>query len=154
MLSRRASPLALVLAAGFAVIAASAAAPTVPAARTFDATGREQSYTVPAGVALIETDLQGGTGSSRSSARPLGAYLPVTAGEKLYVEVGSNGYVRGRADLRGRRRGRRLRRVSRREPGLALRRRLRRLGRRRERHPHLLGVRGEVPRAGARSPPG
>jgi hypothetical protein len=65
---------------------------------TFDPTGGEQCYQVPAGVhELLVTAVggMGGTATSPGGAGGLGAVVggavPVTPGETLYVEVGSNG---------------------------------------------------------------
>jgi hypothetical protein len=79
---------------------------TLPAAQTFTYTGSEQTYTVPAGVALVGIDAIGASGG----AGPIGAggvgetvtsYLPVTPREVLYTEVGQDGSTGGGATIGG-----------------------------------------------------
>ena len=70
------------------------------AAETYLFTGAEQTYTVPAGVSKVHVVAVGGRGGSAhpgASGRPQGgsgalvtADLPVSPGQTLYVEVGSN----------------------------------------------------------------
>ena len=68
---------------------------TIPPTKVFASTGAEQVYTVPANVTLVETDLNGGTGGGGDIGAPIGGYLAVAAGEKLFVEVGANGAYGG-----------------------------------------------------------
>jgi hypothetical protein len=73
----------------------------LPPAMTFDSTGGEQSYVVPAGVTTVRVEAVGGKGAHGYWATlPSGATggfgadvvaaLAVSAGERLYVEVGGN----------------------------------------------------------------
>src|SRR5581483_9837164 len=72
---------------------------SVPPKKTFAYTGSEQSYTVPAGVVLLGLAVEGGHGGQHGDQAGegggrdggVGALLPVTPHEKLYVEVGSAG---------------------------------------------------------------
>jgi hypothetical protein len=83
-------------------VAAAPAPKALPAAQTYSATGAEQSYVVPAGLALVETDLAGGNGGGGGAyGMAEGGYLRVHAGEKLYVEVGANGAYEGAATFGG-----------------------------------------------------
>ena len=75
--------------------AAAPAAKAVPAATSFASTGAEQSYVVPAAVALAETDLEGGDGGGGAFGMAEGGYLHVRGGERLYVEVGADGTYEG-----------------------------------------------------------
>jgi len=66
----------------------------------FSYTGREQTYVVPPGVVMAgvaveggQFGAQGGEGGGRDGG--VGALLPVTPGEKLFVEVGSAGVYGG-----------------------------------------------------------
>jgi Glycine rich protein len=60
---------------------------------TFQSTGAEQTFVVPAGVGTVHVLAVGGRGYSVSGAYGAGAVadLPVSPGEVLYVEVGGNG---------------------------------------------------------------
>jgi len=89
-------------AAAIASAAAPAAAPkAAPAAMSFSPTNAEQSYTVPANVTLLETDLVGGSGGGGAYGMAEGGYLPVRGGEKLYVEVGASGTYEGATTFGG-----------------------------------------------------
>src|SRR5579862_2540474 len=80
---------------------------------TFKSTGAEQRYTVRPGVQLLAVLVQGawgggwggGSGHYVSTIGQNGAawqgLLPVTPGETLYVEVGSNGAANGPASFGG-----------------------------------------------------
>jgi hypothetical protein len=63
--------------------------------QTFNYTGAEQTFTVPAGVTSVEVLAVGGHGGSAARSAGVGAQvtgtLSVTPGETLYVEVGGNG---------------------------------------------------------------
>ena len=72
-----------------------ASARTIPGPRTFNPTGAQQVYTVPANVTLVEADVNGANGGGGDLGMPLGAYLPVTGHETLYAEVGVNGTYAG-----------------------------------------------------------
>ncbi len=105
---RRSALAAAGLLAGLAVTSvgtapgsASSSTAAVPAAKAFASTGVEQSYTVPPNLMLVETDLNGANGGGGDVGMPLGGYLRVTAGEKLYVEVGVNGDFAGGATFGG-----------------------------------------------------
>jgi hypothetical protein len=71
------------------------AARTAPAAMSFAPTGAEQSYVVPANVALVETDVEAGDGGGGAYGMAEGGYLRVRGGERLYVEVGADGTYEG-----------------------------------------------------------
>ena len=58
-------------------------------------------YVVPAGTALVETDLTGDTGGGGAYGMAEGGYLRVHGGEKLFVEVGANGAYEGPATFGG-----------------------------------------------------
>src|SRR5581483_4117656 len=76
---------------------------SVPPKKTFAYTGSEQSYVVPAGVVLLGVAVEGGHGGEYAAQAGegggrdggVGALLPVTPHEKLYVEVGSAGVYAG-----------------------------------------------------------
>lgn len=92
----RATLLALWAAAGaLALTAAPAAATTV----TFNYTGAEQTFTVPAGVFNVHVVAIGGAGGngdlSGGAAEQVSADLPVEPGETLYLEVGGTGVAGG-----------------------------------------------------------
>lgn len=65
------------------------------ATQTFNYTGGEQTFTVPAGVTSVEVTAIGGHGgnaaASGGAAAQVTGMLNVTSGETLYVEVGGNG---------------------------------------------------------------
>ena len=86
---------------GSIAVASGTQAVVTPAPRTFEPTGHEQVYTVPEGVTLVETDVNGADGGGGSLGMPLGGYLAVSGGEKLYVEVGVNGSYGGGATFGG-----------------------------------------------------
>ncbi len=76
---------------------ASAAGGLGTASRTFTYTGAEQTFTVPAGVFVLEVRAVGGSGgdvpeggAGGAAAQASGA-LRVTPGEALYIEVGGHG---------------------------------------------------------------
>ncbi|MBV9000531.1 MAG: hypothetical protein JO304_15825, partial [Solirubrobacterales bacterium] len=96
--------------AGFAVglvvswgIALAGAGPAQAACQTgiveFSSTAAEQCYTVPAGVSVLAVTLVGAKGGDQSPTSEgagghgatVTAWVPVTAGSTLYVEVGQNG---------------------------------------------------------------
>jgi hypothetical protein len=87
------------VAAGAVRGSVSAIAPKV----TFAYTGHEQSYVVPPGVVMAGVAVEGGQGGQfggrggEGGGRDggVGALLPVTGGEKLFVEVGSAGAYGG-----------------------------------------------------------
>ena len=99
----------LLVAAVVLPVGALAIAPPV----TFKATGAEQRYTVRPGVRLLAVLVQGawgggwggGSGHYVSTIGQNGAawqgLLPVTPGETLYIEVGSNGRANGGASFGG-----------------------------------------------------
>lgn len=101
---RTALTAASVMAAGGVALgvapAAQAATPTV-----FSYTGAEQTYVVPANVQAVDVVAVGGKGGAGASSggfgASVGAILPVTAGEVLYVEVGGNGSNSGLAVFNG-----------------------------------------------------
>lgn len=98
------SALTLSIAAGGAVagsVAAASAPKALPAAQTFSSTGAEQTYVVPAGMALLEADLAGGSGGGGAYGMAEGGYLRVHSGEKLYLEVGASGAYEGAATFGG-----------------------------------------------------
>ncbi len=88
------------------VLAGSLAAPGIAAtpsppgpSSVFSYTGAEQIYTVPPAVTVVQVEAIGGAGQT-ASVQPgpgdgldLSAALPVTPGEKLFVEVGALGGV-------------------------------------------------------------
>lgn len=71
----------------------------VPAPVVFHATGAEQSYVVPPGVALLGAVVQGGWGGSNRGVNEagagLGGLLRVQPRQVLYIEVGRNGRYDG-----------------------------------------------------------
>jgi hypothetical protein len=81
------------------VVAALAVAAQGAGAATFTYTGAEQTYEVPAGVALVRIDAVGAAGGSSGGCNggsggrgaSLSADIPVSAGQTLYVEVGGAG---------------------------------------------------------------
>lgn len=96
--------LAVTVAAGCVLLERASAAPVarpVPAPRSFAPNGAEQSYVVPANVALVEADLVGGSGGGGESGMVEGGYLPVQGAERLFVEVGANGTYEGGATFGG-----------------------------------------------------
>ncbi len=87
-------------------MAGGAAPRALPAAQTFTYTGSEQTYTVPAGVAMLMVHAlgaQGGPGpiGAGGVGEDLTAYLPVKPGEVLYTEVGQDGTAGGGATFGG-----------------------------------------------------
>jgi IPT/TIG domain-containing protein/PASTA domain-containing protein len=104
MLSSLASPSRRIAAgAGLSVallLAATTAAQAQSQTRTYNTPG-EYSFTVPASVTSLQVQASGGAGGnvvaggsvigSGGQARQVGASIPVTPGEVLYVEVGGNG---------------------------------------------------------------
>lgn len=98
-----ASSLACILAVGLPPTAASAA---LPPATAFFFTGAEQTYVVPADVAVVLVHATGGFGGPAfnqggGQGEDLTAYLPVTPNETLYTEVGQNGSPAGAAGFGG-----------------------------------------------------
>jgi hypothetical protein len=89
-------PLATAFAACCA-IAFCAVAQAETVSRTFNFSGEDQTFTVPAGVHLVQVLAVGGTGGTGNAGVPGGrgdsvdAELPVTPGEVLHVVVGANG---------------------------------------------------------------
>ena len=81
--------------------AAQAVAPKVQ----FSYTGGEQSYVVPPGVALLGVAAEGGHGGGYGGyggrEGGVGALLPATPGQRLFVEVGSAGVYGGGAVFGG-----------------------------------------------------
>jgi hypothetical protein len=79
-------------------VTASSANGVAPAV-SFAYTGSEQSYTVPRGVALVALAAKGGRGGQFAEGGGheggVGAMVPVKAGERLFVEVGSAGAYKG-----------------------------------------------------------
>jgi Divergent InlB B-repeat domain len=91
---RRLKPFVLVLSVccAWALVPALAQADTV----TFNSTGTEQAFTVPAGVTSVNVVAIGGSGGSfgldlGGFGAQASADIAVTPGELLYVEVGGNG---------------------------------------------------------------
>jgi hypothetical protein len=89
---RRAAIIAVLVAAALGVAAQGAEA------TTFTYTGGEQTYEVPAGVALVRINAIGAAGGNLSCHGQSGGHggsitadVPVTAGQTLYVEVGGAG---------------------------------------------------------------
>lgn len=78
----------------WATTGSAAGTPTVTfspgASQTFNATGGEQQYVVPAGVTAVHVVAVGahGGGSSPGRAHKVTGDIPVTGGQTLYVEVG------------------------------------------------------------------
>ncbi len=72
-----------------------AAAAQATTTQTFNYTGGEQTFTVPAGVTSVEVTAVGGHGGSAAASGGAAAQvtgkLSVTPGETLYVEVGGDG---------------------------------------------------------------
>ena len=103
--SRRGMLVALARGAGFALAPAASAASCVSGGQTFAAVGAEQCYTVSAGVSELQITVVGAKGGSGSRPGGLGAVvtgeISVSAGETLYVEVGSNGSSGGGASFGG-----------------------------------------------------
>ncbi len=100
--------------AAFAAVSLPSVGSAVGAASaTFKSTGAEQHYVVPNGVRLVAVGVQGAWGGAwaggphayTSAIGQSGAawqgLVAVKPGEKLYVEVGSNGAVNGRAAFGG-----------------------------------------------------
>jgi Glycine rich protein len=83
------------------VLALTNAAGAGATTQTFNSTGGEQTFTVPAGVTFVHVVAIGGRGGSGDSSGATGgvggfgaqvaADLPVTAGQLLYIEVAGNG---------------------------------------------------------------
>lgn len=75
------------------------------APRQFGYTGSQQSYLVPSGVMLEGVYVQGAWGGAYGGINQAGAtvraLVPVTPGERLYVEVGQNGSYGGKATFGG-----------------------------------------------------
>ena len=61
----------------------------------FAYTGGEQSYIVPSGVVMVGVAVKGGRGGDNGEGGGheggVGALLPVTPGQRLFVEVGAGG---------------------------------------------------------------
>ncbi len=80
---------------GFAGVLFAGVAAAQAATQTFNYTGGEQTFTVPAGITSLEVTAIGGHGGSAAAAGGTAAQvtgkLNVTPGETLYVEVGGNG---------------------------------------------------------------
>lgn len=79
---------------------------SLPAAQTFTYTGSQQTYTVPAGIAIIAVHALGASGGpgpigAGGVGEDLTAYLPVKPGEVLYTEVGQDGTAGGGATYGG-----------------------------------------------------
>jgi hypothetical protein len=72
---------------------------------TFNYTGAEQTFTVPAGVFSVQVLAVGGSGGTAGALGGVGAQvsgdLSVTPGETLYVEVGGNGQSQGPSNYGG-----------------------------------------------------
>jgi hypothetical protein len=77
----------------FVVPAVSASPPAIPipAATSLSYTGSEQTYAVPAHIAMVEVNVTGGAGGGGDVGMPLTGYLAVHGRERLYAEVGENG---------------------------------------------------------------
>jgi hypothetical protein len=80
--------------AGIAALAGATSALAIAPYAKFEYTGTEQQYTVPGGVTLLAVGAQGGYGGGENSnvqgAEGAG-FLPVSAGQGFYVEVGGEG---------------------------------------------------------------
>ncbi len=63
--------------------------------RTFNPTGAEQTFVVPAGVTSMRAYAVGGRGEGGSRGAEVEGELSVTPGETLYVEVAGNGHLGG-----------------------------------------------------------
>lgn len=88
--------LGAVLCVASLVAAGPAGADTFPGSVALTYTGAEQSYTVPAGITLLQVEAVGGNGSPSGVAgvgMDLVVALPVVPGETLYAEVGATGGV-------------------------------------------------------------
>ena len=100
----------MITSVGHTSVAPAVAAGTVTAIapeQTFMSTGQQQTYVVPAGVRLVTVDVQGawgggwggGSGHYQTVLGQNGAawegLLAVKPGQRLYVEVGSNGSANG-----------------------------------------------------------
>jgi hypothetical protein len=59
--------------------------------RTFNPTGEEQTFVVPAGVGLIDVRARGGEGGGGSLSAEVTGSLSVSGGQTLYIEVAGNG---------------------------------------------------------------
>ena len=99
-LQRRPARRAAVLSALCAVVCALTwAAPAQATIQTFNFTGGEQTFTVPAGVYRLHVVAIGGSGGASEfaggKAAQVTADLSVTAGQTLYVEVGGKGHNGG-----------------------------------------------------------
>src|SRR5947209_324501 len=108
---RTVGAIATIVIATIAACAASAGA-SLPAPATYNFTGSEQSYVVPAGVTMVHVVAVAGKGAggqpNGSLAGGAGGFgadvsadLPVTAGQTLYVEVGGNASGAGPASNGG-----------------------------------------------------
>lgn len=88
---------------GLLLMAGSAQASPSPVKLTY--TGGEQSYTVPNGVTVLEVEMVGAFGgpdlNDGGDGTEFTAYLPVSAGEVLYGEVGQDGSLGGSAGFGG-----------------------------------------------------
>jgi hypothetical protein len=73
------------------------ALPASASAEEFAFTGEEQTYTVPAGVSLIDVVARGAAGQGTTGGRgaEVTALLDVSPGEVFYVEVGTTGSCNG-----------------------------------------------------------
>lgn len=85
---------------------ASAACVTGSGSVTFQSTGAEQCYTVPAGVSEVQVTAVGGvggagTGGAGGYGAMVSGSVAVSAGGTLWVEVGANGTVNGTAGFGG-----------------------------------------------------
>ena len=85
---------------GGAILAVALLALFLPASaaaaiETFSSTGKEQTFTVPAGVFRVDVTAIGGSGAASGGTGGTGAQVSgeveVTPGETLYVEVAGNG---------------------------------------------------------------
>jgi hypothetical protein len=61
--------------------------------RTFDSTGAEQTFVVPAGVTNMQVRAVGGRGAGGSQGAEVEGEVSVTPGETLYIEVAGNGQL-------------------------------------------------------------
>jgi len=88
---------------GVLLMAGSAQASPSPVKLTY--TGGEQSYTVPSDVTALEVEMVGAFGgpdlNNGGDGTEFTAYLPVSAGETLYGEVGQGGSLGGSAAFGG-----------------------------------------------------
>jgi hypothetical protein len=99
---RQGTPQAAVI-VGVLMMTASAQASPSPVKLTY--TGGEQSYTIPSDVTVLEVEMVGAFGgpdlNDGGDGTEFTAYLPVSAGETLYGEVGQIGILGGAAGFGG-----------------------------------------------------